>query len=218
MEPQHCSHFGAFQGELAFTRLISLDFMQIILASASGRYVHHHACATSTFSSQLRSNNQHHAPRMTIYALYIYDRHCECIYYHDWHQTRKLQPPRDGSQRKNVARYEDVRPVAEGEVKQQQQQGEGRGQTTVAGLPFDEQAKLVYGVLLSLRNMVKKLSGRYVLPPHLHPRMPLTRFADLKNNSSHTVHQHTNSTSTPRRQTYHSSCSVTRSRIPSEAY
>ncbi|CAD6566857.1 MAG: TRAPP subunit bet5 [Tremellales sp. Tagirdzhanova-0007] len=28
------------------------------------------------------------------------------------------------------------------------------------GLPFDEEAKLVYGVVLSLRNMVKKLSGR----------------------------------------------------------
>lgn len=30
------------------------------------------------------------------------------------------------------------------------------------GLPFDEEAKLVYGVVLSLRNMVKKLAGRSV--------------------------------------------------------
>lgn len=29
------------------------------------------------------------------------------------------------------------------------------------GLPFDEESKLVYGVVLSLRNMIKKLSGRY---------------------------------------------------------
>jgi len=29
-----------------------------------------------------------------------------------------------------------------------------------AGLAFDEECKLVYGVLLSLRNMVKKLSGK----------------------------------------------------------
>jgi len=28
------------------------------------------------------------------------------------------------------------------------------------GLPFDEEAKLVYGVILSLRNMIKKISGR----------------------------------------------------------
>lgn len=32
-----------------------------------------------------------------------------------------------------------------------------------AGLPFDEEAKLVYGVILSLRNLVRKLSGRFGL-------------------------------------------------------
>ena len=32
------------------------------------------------------------------------------------------------------------------------------------GLPFDEEAKLVYGVVLSLRNMVKKLSGKQEEP------------------------------------------------------
>ncbi|KAJ7218013.1 TRAPP complex subunit bet5, partial [Mycena pura] len=31
---------------------------------------------------------------------------------------------------------------------------------TSTGLAFDEEAKLVYGVILSLRNMVKKISGR----------------------------------------------------------
>lgn len=31
------------------------------------------------------------------------------------------------------------------------------------GLPFDEEAKLVYGVVISLRNMIKKISGRYVI-------------------------------------------------------
>ena len=33
----------------------------------------------------------------------------------------------------------------------------------LAGLPFDEEAKLVYGVILSLRHFVKKLSGRFDL-------------------------------------------------------
>jgi trafficking protein particle complex subunit 1 len=32
--------------------------------------------------------------------------------------------------------------------------------TQSTGLSFDEEAKLVYGVVLSLRNMIKKLSGR----------------------------------------------------------
>jgi trafficking protein particle complex subunit 1 len=31
-----------------------------------------------------------------------------------------------------------------------------------SSLPFDEEAKLVYGVIVSLRAMVKKLSGRLV--------------------------------------------------------
>ncbi|SJK97808.1 related to multiple myeloma protein 2 [Armillaria ostoyae] len=34
------------------------------------------------------------------------------------------------------------------------------GPITSTGLSFDEEAKLVYGVILSLRNMIKKLSGR----------------------------------------------------------
>lgn len=33
---------------------------------------------------------------------------------------------------------------------------------SINALPFDEEAKLVYGVMISLRNMIKKLSGRYV--------------------------------------------------------
>ncbi|QRV94343.1 transport protein particle subunit bet5 [Ceratobasidium sp. AG-Ba] len=37
---------------------------------------------------------------------------------------------------------------------------EATEQEKSTGLPFDEEAKLVYGVLLSLRHMVQKLSGR----------------------------------------------------------
>jgi len=32
--------------------------------------------------------------------------------------------------------------------------------TSKPGLPFDEEAKLVYGVVFSLRNMVRKMAGR----------------------------------------------------------
>lgn len=40
-----------------------------------------------------------------------------------------------------------------------EQRSAGAGSGGGGGLPFDEEAKLVYGVVLSLRNMVKKLSG-----------------------------------------------------------
>ena len=34
------------------------------------------------------------------------------------------------------------------------------GAQSNTGLAFDEEAKLVYGVILSLRNMIKKIAGR----------------------------------------------------------
>jgi hypothetical protein len=36
--------------------------------------------------------------------------------------------------------------------------------TSMSKLPFDEEAKLVYGVIFSLKAMVQKLSGRSVFP------------------------------------------------------
>ncbi|THH07225.1 hypothetical protein EW145_g3522 [Phellinidium pouzarii] len=29
---------------------------------------------------------------MTIYSLYVFDRHCTCVYYHDWHRTKRPKP------------------------------------------------------------------------------------------------------------------------------
>jgi len=119
---------------------------------------------------------------MTIYSLYIYDRHCACVYYQDWHRTK--QPKRAGeggilnavSQAVSPLATDSVAPapssftsprntlslttglvVAMGEDPPVQNPVEPVRSNT---LPFDEEAKLVYGVILSLRNMVKKLSGR----------------------------------------------------------
>lgn len=181
---------------------------------------------------------------MTIYALYIYNRsvpplssillhltcpgkrHCECIYYHDWHQSRVLQPPREGAtHRRNVARYGDLSTLTGDAPEAPKGKRTKEGKTTVDGLPFDEQAKLVYGVLLSLRNMCKKLSGRCVLSPLFLLSFPFPRscvltlapLTDRTNNSPRTAHQPTNSTSTQRRPTSRSSCSPIRSRIHSGA-
>ncbi|KAH9961600.1 Sybindin-like protein [Russula dissimulans] len=142
---------------------------------------------------------------MTIYCLYVFDRHCNCIYYHDWHRTKRakranqggallpavshavspLPPPassRPGSApgsttgtpfsspRNTLSSTSGVL-VAFGDANNQALPGSTPpppaaatpttgAATSVAGLPFDEEAKLVYGVVLSLRNMVKRLSGR----------------------------------------------------------
>ncbi len=187
--------------------------------------------------TQPRSGKQRfirHTSAMTIYCLYIFDRyvrslvctqsipqpkksparHCNCVYYHDWHRTKRPKRANDGgallpgvshalsplpstssaagtgsapgsapgtpfsSPRNTLAPNSGIL-VAISDGRQSpglpastatppapvQAQGGGAGSAaSVSGLPFDEEAKLVYGVVLSLRNMVKRLSGRYVPP------------------------------------------------------
>ena len=133
---------------------------------------------------------------MTIFSLYIYDRsvlpsfprlfhfwprlteprHCDCIYYQDWHRTRSLRPPSTLNLRPGVHRlppaangvagvrdsiFSTANNSADGVESRVQDPPVAQGGTGLGrGLPFDEEAKLVYGVVSSLRNMVKKLSGR----------------------------------------------------------
>ncbi|WVN90488.1 uncharacterized protein L203_105724 [Cryptococcus depauperatus CBS 7841] len=112
---------------------------------------------------------------MTIYSLYIFDRHCDCVYYQDWHRTRPVRPPPPANFKPGVHRL-PVRPQANEAARasifdENRLSAQGGGDVEGAmnknslgrqprGLPFDEEAKLVYGVLISLRNMVQKLSGR----------------------------------------------------------
>jgi len=115
---------------------------------------------------------------MTIFSLYIFDRHCDCVYYQDWHRTRSVRPPGAKNFRPGVHRLPLPPSVTNQPNGIQPRESifsnRTSGSSTVApngvpngtvgspgrGLPFDEEAKLVYGVVLSLRNMVKKLSGR----------------------------------------------------------
>ncbi|KZT41460.1 TRAPP complex subunit bet5 [Sistotremastrum suecicum HHB10207 ss-3] len=127
---------------------------------------------------------------MTIYSLYIFDRHCSCVYYHDWHRSLRAKVATEGN----------ILPAVSHEVYSKPTEGDVSGtptpsypgsrlalssstgvvvavneqppptpataatqtatQATTSSLSFDEEAKLVYGVILSLRNLIKKLSGR----------------------------------------------------------
>ncbi|KAF9646591.1 snare-like protein, partial [Thelephora ganbajun] len=124
---------------------------------------------------------------------HVQDRHCTCVYYQDWHRSRKPKPAVPGGILPAVNKslspatitgsyVQDVSPrstlsinsgvviaVNDDDPNFTQhpnplpsgvggQPPTGGGQST--GLSFDEEAKLVYGVVLSLRNMIKKLSGR----------------------------------------------------------
>lgn len=155
----------------------------------------------------------------------IVARHCNCVYYHDWHRTKRPKRANDGggllpgvshalsplppssvagsapgsasgtpfsSPRNTLASNSGVI-VALSDGSQSpgvpaptatpplvQAPGGAVGAVSSAGLPFDEEAKLVYGVILSLRNMVKRLSGRYVSLPSPPPTSFRDYQADLR--------------------------------------
>ncbi|KAF8210333.1 TRAPP complex subunit bet5 [Mycena galopus ATCC 62051] len=133
---------------------------------------------------------------MTIHSLYIYDRHCICVYYQDWHRTRRPKPAVEGGILPAVSQAVSPSPHLANSAAGSVYSGYGSPRNTLSsntgvvvavndmlaqgpptpllqappspltapltstGLAFDEEAKLVYGVILSLRNMVRKLSGR----------------------------------------------------------
>ena len=113
-------------------------------------------------------------------------RHCNCVYYQDWHRTKKPKLAVEGggilpgvsravapftldasliNPRNNLSSNTGV-VIAVNEESAPASLLQTVAPTPaqpLAGLPFDEEAKLVYGVILSLRHLVKKLSGRFDL-------------------------------------------------------
>ncbi|KAI8640400.1 Sybindin-like family-domain-containing protein [Parasitella parasitica] len=134
---------------------------------------------------------------MTIHNLYIFDRHCQCIYFQKWSHSNKSnnantnltlsnnasnnnsQLGNSGSRLGGLAtsssRFSNSSAassnaaegssslVRSGEDTTSQLQTTGITQQSglAAGsvISIEEEAKLVYGVVLSLRNFVRKLSG-----------------------------------------------------------
>ncbi|KAF8135455.1 snare-like protein [Boletus edulis] len=121
---------------------------------------------------------------MTIYSLYIFDRHCACVYYQDWHRTKHLRPATEGGILNAVSRAvapqtaDTSTPNSSTVTSPRNTLSSTTGFVVAVGqdptvpsqtspdppksntLPFDEEVKLVYGVVLSLRNMIRKMSAR----------------------------------------------------------
>lgn len=143
-------------------------------------------------------------------------RHGVCIYYQDWNRVTRAKPAEEGKILPGVSRAASAQfgatpdsafssprntlssssgvVVAVNEalatLTGARDQAPQYPRRPSAGLPFDEEAKLVYGVMLSLRNMVKKISGRYVAT---HMFSPLTLCTE-RSTLQITARRHTNST------------------------
>lgn len=140
---------------------------------------------------------------MTIHNLYIFDRHCQCIYFQKWSHNNKsnnastnltssnnasnnnsqlgnsgsrLGGLATSSSRFSTSSATSSNAAAEGgspslirsnggaddATNQLQTTGITQQSGLAAGsaISIEEEAKLVYGVVLSLRNFVRKLSGK----------------------------------------------------------
>ena len=124
----------------------------------------------------------------------LWTSHCTCVYYHDWHRTKRPRPAVEGnilpavsdvvssttvvekanvntslytSPRNTLTSSTGVVASNENPARSTPPPSTQQSQPSVmtSDLSFDEEAKLVYGVVLSLRNMIKKLSGRSVWAP-----------------------------------------------------
>lgn len=116
------------------------------------------------------------------YSLWIFDRHCEAIFHQDWsHLHTESAAPSGGTsftssisstlQRVGASSTEPRRDAAAVAKRARGDALEGVSGSVAAPddadvdarlLPFDQEAKLIYGVVYSLRNMVRKLGGPYV--------------------------------------------------------
>ncbi|KAI1453579.1 snare-like protein [Annulohypoxylon moriforme] len=93
-----------------------------------------------------------------VYSFYIFDRHTECIYSKQWHI--RAPPPPSSSSGPSLTSPPSSRPTS------QQPSHPSAPATTIppalsaaSKRRLDDDAKLIFGTVFSLRNMVRKLGG-----------------------------------------------------------
>lgn len=93
---------------------------------------------------------------MTFYNLYIFDRHCKCVYYTSWHKVPSSSNAASGKlPPAGTAGAQGARTSSSAGPAGPKTARSGRP----GGISLEEESKLVYGVIYSLRNMVNKLKA-----------------------------------------------------------
>jgi len=90
---------------------------------------------------------------MVVYSFYIFDRHTECIYSKLW--ARQDRPASSTSAAKPTRPISDASTTSNGVALDL-----GPARARPARLSAQDDAKLIFGTIFSLRNMVRKLGGQ----------------------------------------------------------
>ncbi|MCJ1354335.1 MAG: TRAPP subunit bet5 [Icmadophila ericetorum] len=95
---------------------------------------------------------------MVVYSFYIFDRHAECIYKKKW-----LPPPSTSTSSSSTTNASSL--VTNGTSTTHHGPGPGTGKSNNGGraagkaLSDEDDAKLIFGTVFSLRGLVRKLGG-----------------------------------------------------------
>ncbi|KAL9935091.1 hypothetical protein V8E36_006167 [Tilletia maclaganii] len=90
-----------------------------------------------------------------IYSLWIFDRHCALVYHQDWTHLHPEYACLPSANAPPVA----APSTSAAAGPQATPQPPTRNAPGTSKLPLDEEAKLVYGLVFSLRNMARKIGG-----------------------------------------------------------
>ncbi|WFD00804.1 Trafficking protein particle complex subunit BET5 [Malassezia yamatoensis] len=118
---------------------------------------------------------------MQIYSFWVFDRHCDAIYHQDWSHydqsgasasfatsfgaTFQRVGSQTDSSKSEIKAGWPLRPAGDtlpnvSRHVTQEALGSSDSNERSSPLPFDEEAKLVYGLVFSLRNLVRKIGGK----------------------------------------------------------
>ncbi|KAJ2516668.1 TRAPP complex subunit bet5, partial [Coemansia sp. RSA 2049] len=110
-----------------------------------------------------------------VYNLYIFDRHCQCIYYTEWNRPGSLlaadanvnSHSKDSMRANQAIGGDNSRSTAAPDSQRPLVWPTGASSSaaqdtsdSLRNVAMEEEAKLVYGVVFSMRNIINKFNGK----------------------------------------------------------
>ena len=101
---------------------------------------------------------------MTIYKLFIFNRHCSCIYYHEWNIriSSTAAPPPSNVESPSIA--SNVSKLSNSNIQiasKSQSLGLDNHEEEIKEKEIEQDSKLVYGIVFSLKNIILKLASNF---------------------------------------------------------